>query len=135
MARKRMIDPSIWTSSSFIRLNYRQKLLFIGLISNADDYGKIGGDPTSLKVKIFAGKSVSDQVLKNDLKELESATSSETDCGMILQYRVNGKSFIWLPRWEAFQKMNFRAKTQLPNPSTEDLNGIDAVLTQSLLSP
>ena len=65
MARKRMIDPSIWTSESFMSLRNRQRLLFIGLISHADDYGKLKADPKSLKAKIFAGDSISPSTVKS----------------------------------------------------------------------
>ena len=45
MARRRMIAPEIWESSSFSKLSNFAKLIFIGLISNADDEGKGIADP------------------------------------------------------------------------------------------
>lgn len=40
MARKRMIDPSIWINEDFGTLSNLAKLVFIGLFSLADDEGR-----------------------------------------------------------------------------------------------
>lgn len=48
MARKRMIDPSIWQDEGMAELTPRQQLMYIGLFSNADDDGRICVDPTFL---------------------------------------------------------------------------------------
>lgn len=40
MARKRMISPSMWESLSFSELSDFSKLVFISLISHADDEGR-----------------------------------------------------------------------------------------------
>ena len=109
MARKRMIDPSIWSSPSFMRLNYRQMIFFVGLFSNADDYGKIKGDPIGLRATIFPSKHISEETIISDLKILEEHNNS--DHGMILRYNKNGKSNIWMPKWEVYQKMNYSLTT------------------------
>ena len=40
MARKRMISPSMWESLSFSELSDFAKLVFVSLISHADDEGR-----------------------------------------------------------------------------------------------
>ena len=40
MARRRMIDPNFWESEDVSRLSLFARLLFIGMISNADDEGR-----------------------------------------------------------------------------------------------
>ncbi len=117
MARKRMIDPGIWTSSSFMSLTDRQQLLFIGLFSNADDYGKITGDTVSLKALIFPNKSPA------IIKSLDEQLATIEDSGMIFRYEVKDKSYIWLVKWERIQKMNYRSISRIPNPEPEELKG------------
>ena len=111
MARKRMIDPSIWTSESFMALKYRQRLLFIGLMSHADDHGKLKANPKSLKAKIFPGDPISPKKIEDDLEEI-----SDTD-HLILLYEVEGKKYIKLPEWEKYQKMNYKTDSIIPEPN------------------
>ena len=40
VARKRMIDPSMWINEDFGTLSTLAKLVFIGLFSSADDEGR-----------------------------------------------------------------------------------------------
>ena len=62
-----MIDPKIWTNRRFIQLNAKERLFYIGLISNADDEGRLWNDFRSLKSKIFPADSIS-------LGRIQSAT-------------------------------------------------------------
>ena len=48
-----MIDPTIWQSESMAELTRDQRLLFIGLFSNADDQGRLRGNPNLIRSQIF----------------------------------------------------------------------------------
>lgn len=70
MARKRMIAPCIWEDEKFNKLKLTGRLLFVGLISNADDYGKLKGHPSVVKGKIFPFDNFTDKKMKNELAVL-----------------------------------------------------------------
>jgi len=70
MARKRMITPTIWTNAKFLKLDYFERLLFIGLISFSDDEGYHVGDLRQIKAEIFPADNVDLNVLDKGLKNL-----------------------------------------------------------------
>ena len=53
MARRRMLSPEIWHNQQFGSLTLEQRLLYIGLISMADDEGFFVADPRSVSAEIF----------------------------------------------------------------------------------
>ncbi len=59
MARQRVLQPSIWTDPGFLSMSDKGRLLWIGLISFADDEGRGNGAPKSLKASIFPGDNIS----------------------------------------------------------------------------
>ena len=62
-ARKRQVDPGIWTSEQVVACGPEARLLFIGCITQADDEGRLKGSAAYLKMTIFPGDAVSvDQV-------------------------------------------------------------------------
>ncbi len=120
MARKRMIDPSIWESEDFSKLSYLGRLLWIGLFSNADDEGRGKANVAYLKSHLFAYDeelSVSD--VEKALKEIESEMS-------IRFYEVDGKRFYQLTKWDKFQTINKPTPSQIP---AENVDKIEQDLT------
>lgn len=55
MARIRTIKPEIWLSAQFMNLCHSARLLFIGLISYADDEGRGSADTRRLRAAVFGG--------------------------------------------------------------------------------
>ena len=108
-----MVDPSIWTSTSFLRLTVRQRLLFIGLISNSDDEGKQSGDLRAIKARVFPSDTISLTKIECDLNEIEKTNQ------MILQYEVNNEPYIKLPKWLIYQRIDRPSASQLPDPIVE----------------
>ena len=53
MARKRMLDPNFWTDEKLGECSRDERLLFMGLISSADDEGYGRANPKLLKSLIF----------------------------------------------------------------------------------
>lgn len=114
MARKRMLDPSIWTSTSFLRLTIRQRLLFIGLISNSDDEGKQSGDLRAIKARVFPSDTVSLSKIGCDLDEIGKTNQ------MILRYEVDSEPYIKLPKFLIYQRIDRPSASQLPDPIDDD---------------
>ena len=111
MARKRTIDPAIWTDEAFVSVGISERLMYIGLISNADDDGRISGSPVELALKIFPNDRLS------CVKTLEWRDSLHRS-GLIYVYVSNGKTYIQLNGWPRHQKLQWYTPSTLPTPTT-----------------
>lgn len=129
MARKRMISPEIWESSSFSKLSDFAKLVFIGLISNADDSGKGKANPSYIRSRLFPNdedRRVTD--IKKALSEIALSMS-------ITFYEVEGDSFYLLTNWSRWQKIDRPTPSKIPNPpQSEDIVGERGRTTQNQLA-
>lgn len=125
MARKRMISPEIWASSSFAELSDFAKIVFIGLISNADDEGKGESDSALLKSTLFPRdekKRAAD--VKSALSEIARSTST-------LFYSVEGKNYYVLTKWKVYQKLDRPTPSKIPDPPHEFTMGERGSYTQN----
>ncbi len=109
MARKRQIDPGIWTSDQFTEIEPPARLLFIGLISFADDEGRLKGSPKYLKAIIFPGDTM-------PLEHVTQWRDSIISAGLAQLYSVNGVDYIWLPTYYKHQYISKRIPSELPGP-------------------
>lgn len=123
MSRKRMIDPDIWDDSKFNQLDQAGKLIFIGMITLANDQGKLRADPRILKSKVFPYNNI-------DLQNVEKAVQQIADLGMITYYEVAGEHFARLSNWNKYQTLTYIGKDNLPDPEQENL-----ILNQPLTNP
>ena len=112
MARPRMINPKMWENHGFNNLDYPERVLWIGLISNADDLGRGRGDVQTLKNKVFPYDKISVKKLEKWLKNLKKTMKS------VRFYRVKGDEYYQLVHWERYQYIRKdRARTSdLPQP-------------------
>ncbi|WP_052476320.1 hypothetical protein [Cohnella kolymensis] len=109
MARRRMIDPNFWQSEDVSKLTVRQRLLLIGLFSNADDEGKLRGNPAFIRSIIFSYEDFTIQDITDDLNYIEKI-------GSIEQYIVDESRYIRLVNWFKFQRVDKPQKSVIPNP-------------------
>lgn len=107
MARKRMIDPDFWTDEALGTLPVHGRLLFMGLISNADDEGRLRGNPALVRSSVFPY----DDFTSNDVAELLNGLES---AGLIRQYEVDGQSYIDIPNFLKHQTINKPTPSKLP---------------------
>lgn len=108
MPRKRMLDPILWDDPDLTLLKPVERLLFIGMISLADDYGHISGHPAQLRKWVFGYDDVSIAEVK-EMRDHILAT-----CHNVQAYAIEGQEYIWLRNWERHQDLRFRAKAQYP---------------------
>lgn len=99
MARKRMIDPSIWQDEEFGSLTALAKVLFIGLFSNADDEGRIRANPAFLKSTVFMYDNLDIIKIKETRDEVIQKIKS------VKFYEVDGKEYIQLANWSEYQHL------------------------------
>jgi len=116
MARKRMIDPGIWTSEDFGTLSDLAQIYFIGCISQADDDGRLKVSPGFLRVSIRPYSNDSDKTIRAALTELGNRD-------MVRFYSDgNGGEYGFLPTWEVYQKISKRFTSKLPDPNGYETN-------------
>jgi hypothetical protein len=119
MARKRMIDPSIWTDEGMAELTAHQQLLYIGLFSNADDDGRLKGSPAAIRLMLPT------------LYPGEDNATIEADLGAVMgqmrqltRYEVEGRTYLVFRKFRRWQSINRPSESHLPAPpdapSTED---------------
>ena len=108
MARKRMIDPSIWQSEDFSKLSTLAKLVFVGLFSLADDEGRGRANPTYLKSSLFP---YNEDLRSADIEKTLSEISSNMS---VVFYSCDGSSYYSLLSWYNFQRIDKPTNSQLP---------------------
>lgn len=109
MARKRMIDPSMWINEDFGTLSTLAKLVFIGLFSNADDEGKGKASPAYIKAVLFPyndGLRIAD--IEKALLEISSKMS-------VIFYSCDENKFYTLTSWNTFQKIDKPSESKIPD--------------------
>lgn len=99
MARRRMIDPTIFDDPSFNAVSIQARLLFMGLIINADDEGYLRGDAKSLKRLVFGfDDSILSDKVNDYLQELSSNVKN------VHVFKVSGEVYVHLKKWDDYQK-------------------------------
>ena len=110
MARQRFIWPDIWTDPTVARLQPVEMLFFIGCFSNADDDGRLMGDPAYLRATIFPYQRVNlDEVLAIREKVVSK-------CDNLQRYRSGGLEYLAFRRWGDYQKPKYPRPSKLPKP-------------------
>jgi hypothetical protein len=110
-----MVDPDIWTDNGFIELGWGARLLFIGMISRADDEGRGNASSKSLKAVIFPGDDVSLLKIDGFKAEIEKYTRSKF-------YDVNGQSYYQLSKWFSYQQIQHPKPSAIPPFIEHSLN-------------
>ena len=125
MARKRFIDPNFWTDIEISKLTPMERLLFIGCFSNADDEGRLPGNPAYLRSAIFPY----DDISLGDIQGMRDNIIEK--CKNLVIYEVDGNEFLAFRKWSRYQSPRYPKPSQFPAPPTEeplaqDCNQIDA---------
>jgi len=109
MPRKRMVDPQIWTNLQLAEVSVLERYLYIGLLSNADDDGRLRGDPLYVRAIVFPYDTIDKQVVAKGLQRLN-------DMKLIQWYEVDGVKYIQHPNWDRYQYIRDRRPSTLPPP-------------------
>jgi len=110
MTAKRMIHRQFFESEAIASLTIRQRLLVVGIITMADDQGRIKGHPGWLKAQIFPYDDISIDEINNDLEQI--ATNNDT----IICYEADDKRYIQLAHWWEYQNMQWAKESNYPPP-------------------
>ena len=108
MARKRMIDPSIWINEDFGALTNLAKLVYIGLISMADDEGRGKASPAYIKAVLFPYND--DLRIADIIKTLLEISSTMS----VIFYSCDENTYYTLTSWNIWQKIDKPSKSKIP---------------------
>ena len=86
MARIRSIHPGLWTDEAFLSIDDAARLLYIGLLNEADDNGAFEWKPLTIKVRLRPATSETPAEIATIMERLCAAN-------MIRQYDHDGKIF------------------------------------------
>ena len=110
MPRIRTIKPEIWLSPQVMNLKRDARLLFLGMITQADDEGRGVADPRKMKAAIFPGD---DDILAADILKMRDEIESQ---GLAQFYEANGHGRVYaLTSWRSHQYVE-RPKASLYPP-------------------
>ena len=110
MSSRRMIDPAFWQSESMAKMSFRQRLLFIGLFSNADDQGRLRAHPSLVRSTIFPFDEVAGAEIQSDLEQIAAV-------GSIILYDIDGKQHLQIANWWRYQHPRWAWPSDIPAPN------------------
>lgn len=122
MARIRTIKPEFWTSESVVECSCTARLLLIGMLNFADDYGNLVNSPKRLKMQIFPADIIDTTPLLDELIKH----------GLIIPYLVDGEKYLNIKGFRKHQVINKPSKSKIPLPSFDTDN--TAVVDEECLS-
>lgn len=110
MARQRFIHPEFWTDPSIGQLRPLERLFFIGCFSNADDEGRLLGNPAFLRSTVFPYDDIS-------LEEIITVRDRVVaQCRNLVLYVVDGVEYLAFTKWTEYQKPKYPKPSKLPPP-------------------
>jgi len=110
VARKRTIDPDLWTNRKAMRLTRDALLFYIGTLSMADDEGRLGWSAVELRVKIMPGR---DDVSVQSVEGWMAECATE---GLVQLYSVGDGEYAWHPDWKQTQYVSRPSASKIPPP-------------------
>lgn len=110
MPRIRTIKPEIWMSPQVMNLTHGARLLFLGLITQADDEGRGIADPRKLKAAIFGGDDITSADVRRMLDELAGQRLAN------LYEDASHGNLYELPSWKNHQSIDRPRKSSYPSP-------------------
>lgn len=114
--RPRLIDPNIWQDDRFAPLSIDAKLLFFGLITIADDYGKVKATRPELTMKLFPWGNYSVDKTGSALKELLTVD-------LIVEYE---DGLFFAPAWFEHQTLRYFSRSKIYDISDDVLDKFEA---------
>jgi len=111
MARKRTIDPDIWSDDKIQGLaDVRAIVLYIGAISASDDFGRLEWSDRQLWARVFPNRP--DVTLKLVVEWMTIIV----DAGLVLLYDVGTKHYAQHPAWAKHQYVSRPSASRIPKP-------------------
>lgn len=111
--RIRSLKPEVWHDARVMLVSRDARLLFVALITLADDEGRMLATPAAILGHAYPSDTDAPRKLEAWLQELEAI-------GLAVRYQHGGLVYLWLPGW-GNQRINKPNPSKLPAPPV--LNG------------
>lgn len=108
-----MINPSIWESSKVNVLGRDARLLFIGLISNADDDGYFRADTRAIRKAVFGMDDLTVDQVGKWVEEVKSMPS-------VHFYEADGEQYAHFTNWTKHQTLREDRRIPTSHPLCPD---------------
>jgi hypothetical protein len=104
----RLLKPGLCDSEKWNACSWPAQSLYVRLLTRVDDYGRFDANPALLRGHCFA--------LRDDVDRLQiiSACEELDEHGLVLFYKVNGKSYLQVTNWSE----RVRSASKFPAPPT-----------------
>ena len=117
MARIRTVKPDFWQHPRVTRVSRDARLLFLGLLNEADDYGKLRYSSKRLAGVLFPeDDDVDGPTIDVWISELERV-------GLVCRYLVDGAALLVVVGFTEHQRVSHPTASRLPDPPDALPNG------------
>lgn len=89
MARIRSIHPGIWTDEDFAAVSMAARILYLGILTEADDHGVFEWKPVGLKMRIFPADKIDVEPLLTELLGVDKISfipNSDSKLGLVRNF-------------------------------------------------
>ena len=114
MARIRTVKPQFWGDDKVSQLSRDARLLFLGIVSMADDQGRFLASAASIAGFVFPNDDIPPKKLANWLEEL-------TRLGLVVVYNGGRVKYGAIPKWRRHQRISHPQSSPLPPPPPDAL--------------
>jgi len=111
MPRIRSIKPEHKVHRKVGPLSDRAYRLWVGLLTEADDEGRLVGDLAQLRALVFPYQT------RLALARLEAALRELLEAGLLTRYAVAGVPYLAFPSWEDHQQVSHARPSKVPSPT------------------
>lgn len=109
MSRKRFVDPEMWRDPAVAKMTRDERLMFVGIITIADDEGRLAASPPALQGAVFPNDP---DVTPQEVRTWRDGVVSKLP--NVVLYAHEGIEYISLKRWERYQKPSHPTPSKLP---------------------
>ena len=118
--RIRSIKPEFWSSPDIAALSDADRLLFIGLWSYVDDYGRGRDDMALIVAALFPHDMVANP--RDTVAKVRDGLARLSEANLILRYTVASRTYFLVTGWGKHQRVDKPKASRIPEP-TEEVNG------------
>lgn len=113
-----MISPKIWEDPGFNKLEIGARLLFIGMFSNADDYGYLRADRGSLRRLVFGFDNDGNLQMDQWIGQVNSMKN-------VHFFDADDETYAHFVKWDEYQKQQDDRKQTSEYPKCSVCKAVD----------